>query len=94
MVWVAVDQFRSTFVGDRVVLTAELSPPPPPGWLHLCRPLLDRYAAAFDVTPTLLDDTIVVSVNGHEIAATEAALRQVVDAANWLMSDPFGGIDP
>ena len=89
MTQVDVDRFRSTFVGDQAILTAELEPRPAPHWRSLCLPLLERYASVFGSVPDLIENAIVVSVLSHEIAMAEAALRQIVTMTNWLMIDPF-----
>ena len=92
MTQVDVDRFRSTFVGGRAVLTALLAPLPVDRWRNLCTPLLDRYGAVFGNVPSLVENAIVVSVVGHELAMAEAALRQIVLVTNWLMIDPFSDL--
>jgi hypothetical protein len=81
---VVIARFRSTFVAGRGVLTAELTPRPTARWLDLCEANLARYSLAFERTPELVTDAIVVSTTPNELAMSEMALRTVILATNQL----------
>jgi hypothetical protein len=81
---VVIARFRSTFVGGRGVLTAELAPRPTALWLDLCEANLARYSAGFGGTPDLVADAIVVTTTPRDLAMLEMALRTVVLVTNQL----------
>lgn len=79
---VVITRFRSTFHGERVVLTAELAPRPTARWRDLCEANLARYSVGFEGAPELVADAIVVSITPRELATSEMALRMVVHITN------------
>lgn len=81
---VVIVRFRSTFVGGRGVLTAELTPRPTDRWRDLCEASLARYSVGFEGAPELVADAIVVSTTPRELATAEMALRMVVLVTNQL----------
>ena len=81
---IVIARFRSTFEGGRAVLTAELVPRPTMRWRGLCQANLARYAQAFERTPELEADAIVVSTTSREVATAEMALETLVRVTNQL----------
>ncbi len=81
---IVIGRFRSAFEGGRAVLTAELVPPPTARWRGLCQASLARYEQAFERTPELMADAIVVSTTPWEVATAEMALETLVRVTNQL----------
>jgi hypothetical protein len=81
---IVIARFRSSFEGGRAVLTAEMVPRPTERWRELCQANLARYAQAFERTPELVADAIVVSTTPWEVATAEMALETLVRVTNQL----------